>query len=242
MPELTTSPPVRRSAPLSEGATQSKSGPTCEWHLRRPLPPAASWPALLLAFLLPVSANLSAAPASLPGDAAHGERLAQLCLPCHGSSAVIIGDPPVHPPKLIGQRSEFIYLSLLKYQSGARQDAIMGPVAATLTLQDMRDLGVFLAAGGPVRPPEPAGADSWAHEKVHRDCSACHGETGMGEMWGIPVLTGQNRDYLLTALRRFQQGSRAESTMGPIARQLTPSQAEQLADYFARQTHLKVTP
>ena len=186
-------------------------------------------------------AAAASAPPFFPASAERGAALAVTCLACHGPPNAPVGSPAVHPPKLVGQRPEAIYLALLAYQSGARVSPIMGPRAAALSLQQMRDLGAYLAAEGPVRPPTPAGSDSWAHEKVHRDCTSCHGETGMGEMWGMPVLTGQNEDYLIAALNAYRDGTRRDPTMGPIAKRLTRQELEQLAGYFARQTHLRLT-
>jgi cytochrome c553 len=190
--------------------------------------------------LLAASAQAGAAtPAYFPADAKRGATLAAPCLTCHGPSDMRLGSPPVHPPKLVGERPDALYLALLAYQRGARRNEIMQAVVAALSLQDMRDLAAYLAAEGPKRPPTPASTDSWAHEKVHRDCTACHGETGMGEMWGIPVLTGQYRDYLVSALMAYRDGARHNDTMGPIAGRLTPQEIEQLADYFAQQMHLR---
>lgn len=189
------------------------------------------------------SARLAAAadPAYFPANAARGAMLAGPCLTCHGPVNPPLGSPPVHPPKLIGGRPDALFLALLAYRRGTRTDAIMQAAIASLSLQDLRDLAAYLAAEGPLRPPAPAEADTWAHEKVHRDCTACHGETGMGEMWGIPVLTGQNRDYLVAALMAYRDGTRRNATMGPIAARLTPQEIERLAEYFASQTHLRLT-
>jgi cytochrome c553 len=188
------------------------------------------------------AAAAASAPPYFPASAERGAALAAPCLACHGASNVPMGSPPLHPPKLVGQRPEAIYLALLAYQRGARQSLIMTPVAASLSLQQMRDLGAYLAAEGPLRPPTPAEVDSWAHEKVHQDCSHCHGESGMGEMWGMLVLTGQHEDYLIAALSAYRDDTRRDPTMGPIAKSLTPQELEQLAHYFARQSHLRLTP
>lgn len=188
------------------------------------------------------AAAAASAPSYFPASAERGAALAAPCLACHGPPNVPAGSPPIHPPKLAGQRPEAIYLALFAYQRGTRDSPIMGPVAASLSLQQMRDLGAYLAAEGPIRPPTPAEADSWAHEKVHRDCTSCHGETGMGEMWGMLVLTGQHKDYLIAALTAYRVGTRRDATMGPIAKSLTPQELELLAAYFARQSHLRLTP
>ena len=203
--------------------------------------------ALLLSVRLIVLVSLgtgasAAVPAFFPASAERGATIAAPCLACHGPPNVPVGSPLVRPPKLAGQRPEALYLALLAYQSGARHSDIMNPIAAAMSLQQMRDLGAYLAAEGPVRPPTPVQTDSWAHEKVHRDCTSCHGESGMGEMWGMLVLTGQHEDYLIAALNAYRDGTRSDATMGPIAKSLTPQELEQLAAYFASQKHLRLVP
>jgi cytochrome c553 len=113
-------------------------------------------------------------------------------------------------------------------------------MVAKLTEQDMRDLGAYLSAGGP-HMPSTAGVDTWAHGKVHRDCTHCHGESGMGVMPGVPVLTGQHADYLVHALEAYRSGDRSNPTMAPVVAKLTPKEVKLLAEYFALQKHLKVS-
>jgi cytochrome c553 len=187
-----------------------------------------------------VGGAVGAEPSSFfPADPERGRALAAVCLPCHGVPGMPSGtEPPFSVPRLRGQRGEAIFLALLDYQNGARQSAIMSPWVANLSVQDMRDLGAYLSASGPY-VPETYGEGSWAHEKVRRDCTACHGESGMGVMAGVPVLTGQHEDYLVYALQAYRDGRRADPTMGPIARSLTDEEVERLAAYFAAQSHLE---
>lgn len=199
--------------------------------------PGASWPVALVMF---VAGGVGAEPHDyFPADRDRGRELAAVCLACHGVPDMPSGtEPSFAVPRLRGQRGEAIFLALLDYQSGARQSAIMSPLVANLSVQDMRDLGAYLSASGPY-VPETYGQGSWAHEKVRRDCTACHGESGMGVMAGVPVLTGQHEDYLVHALRAYRNGRRADPTMGPIARSLTDEEVERLAAYFAGQRHLE---
>ena len=182
-------------------------------------------------------------PSLFPTNAERGRSLATVCLACHGlSDAPVVGAAAIHPPKLVGQRPEVIFKALIAYQSGARRSDVMGPLVAGVPLQNLRDLSAYLAAGGPIRVPKLVGEQTWAHEKVHRDCTSCHGETGMGEMWGIPVLTGQRYEYLVYALNAYRDGTRAEPTMGPIASKLSAEDIHRLATYFSQQTHLRFIP
>jgi formylglycine-generating enzyme required for sulfatase activity/cytochrome c2 len=200
--------------------------------------------------LLATAANVAGAAAAMhahaagvdyyPANAERGKQLASACLACHGMRDMPSGtDPAFRVPLLAGQRGEAIFNALLDYASGRRESAVMQPLTAALSVQDMRDLGAYLTASGPY-VPGTVDQGSWAHDKVHRDCTACHGESGMGVMAGIPVLTGQYADYLVHALDAYRDGTRQDPTMGPIAKHLTPEESRDLAAYFAAQEHLAV--
>lgn len=176
-----------------------------------------------------------------PADAERGKTLAAPCLACHGMPNMPSGTTPsFRVPLLAGQRGEVIFQALRDYQSGKRQSAVMQPMVATLSLQDMRDLGAYLSASGPY-VPNTHDEGSWAHQKVHSDCTICHGESGMGVTAGVPVLTGQHEDYLVYALKSYQNGTRSNESMGPIANKLSDEEIEKLAHYFSNQEHLKVS-
>jgi cytochrome c553 len=179
-------------------------------------------------------------PAFNPANAARGKTLAEPCAACHFIEGMQAGALGFQVPKLAGQRPEAIFQALRDYKSGARKSELMAPMVANLTEQNMRDLGAYLSAGGP-HMPATAGADTWAHDKVHRDCTHCHGESGMGVMPGVPVLTGQHADYLVHALESYRNGDRSNPTMGPVVAKLTPKEIKLLAEYFALQKHLKVS-
>jgi cytochrome c553 len=179
-------------------------------------------------------------PAFNPANAAKGKTLAAPCTACHFVEDMPAGSLGFHVPKLAGQRPEAIFQALRDYKSGARRSELMAPMVANLSEQDMRDLGAYLSAGGP-HMPTTYGAGSWAHEKVHRDCTHCHGESGMGVMPGVPALTGQHADYLVHAMEAYRNGERSNSTMGPVVAKLTVKEVKLLADYFAMQKHLKVS-
>lgn len=201
-----------------------------------------AWPArLLLSGLLAAATNVSTAEpdAYFPADAERGRELATACRACHGIPDMPSGTVPAfRVPLLAGQRGEAIVSALRDYRNGARQSPVMAALVEGLSLQDMRDLAAFLSASGPY-VPDTADQGSWAHEKVHRDCTACHGESGMGVMAGVPVLTGQHADYLVHALVAYRDGSRSNPTMGPIAKALSPDEVARLAAYFAKQSHLR---
>lgn len=174
-----------------------------------------------------------------PGDAERGEELGAQCLACHGENAPLAASSPVPPPHLYHQRQNAVFYALLDYREGRRNSAIMEPFVQTLSDQDIRDLAAFLAGPEFDEPPKPAFAGTPLHELAVKQCSLCHGETGMGEMDGMPILTGQDAAYLEHALAEYRNGGRTEPTMRAVAKALDPSHDADLARYYSAQKALE---
>lgn len=191
-------------------------------------------------FCLGTSVAHGAGSAFYPADAARGKEKAAICLSCHGAQNMQLGTPPFHVPKLRGQRPSSIYYALLDYKSGARKSDLMAPMVQGLTDQEMRDISAYLA--GEVNTVTPVAVDqgSWAHEKNHRDCTACHGEGGYGTLHGVPAIAGQHKDYLVHALNAYRSGERSNGSMVPIAKALSEDEIDKMAEYFSRQHHLEL--
>lgn len=65
-------------------------------------------------------------------------------------------------------------------------------------------------------------------------CVACHGTTGQGQgAAGFPRLAGMNAEYLELQLHGFQNGTRENPVMSPVAKLLSPADAKALAAYYA---------
>lgn len=204
--------------------------------------------AVLLAFsvfgqipLLRAGTAVDAYPAFYPADAARGAPLATTCSACHHAEPMVVGAQAIHVPKLTGQRPNSIFDALLEYKSGARPSDLMAPIAAALSEQDMRDVAQYLA-GPDIKPARDPLPDTWARRRVHEDCEACHGETGIGVMPGIPVIGGQYADYLVYALQSYRSDVRSNPTMRAMARNLSDEQMHELAQYFADRGYLRAGP
>ena len=65
-------------------------------------------------------------------------------------------------------------------------------------------------------------------------CVACHGPAGQGQVAaGFPRLAGMNAGYLAAQLQSFQDGTRMNPIMGPIAKLLGKEDRKALATYYA---------
>lgn len=79
------------------------------------------------------------------GDPAAGERKAGICAGCHGIPGWRNAYPAYPVPKLGGQHASYIAAALKAYQSRQRSHPTMQAIAASLTEQDMADLGAYFA-------------------------------------------------------------------------------------------------
>lgn len=77
------------------------------------------------------------------GDPVAGKEKSTACQACHGEDG---NSPDGQFPRLAGQHSDYIVVSLENYQSGARKNAIMAGFAGPLTAQDREDLAAFYSS------------------------------------------------------------------------------------------------
>jgi cytochrome c553 len=69
-----------------------------------------------------------------------------------------------------------------------------------------------------------------------RVCAICHGERGVPQNPAIPVIWGQQENYLLKQLHDFESGDRAFEAMAWTASTLSQSEMASAATYFAKKS------
>jgi cytochrome c553 len=67
-------------------------------------------------------------------------------------------------------------------------------------------------------------------------CNACHDVNGMRKNATIPVIWGQQENYLVKQLHDFESGDRNDEVMSWMAKTLTQQELRVAATYFAKQT------
>ncbi len=205
-----------------------------------PRPAPTSEPVVQPAF---ATTRVVLTPAMLrPSDAelvGRGATLALRCTMCHGAR----GLSEANSPNLAGQYAPVIFKELQDYKSGARTSAVMTPLVADLSSQDMRDLAAYYAYLPRPSGPQPASigptpqiVESGAPMRGIAPCGACHG--GIDNKIGSPRLEGEPVAYLQAQLQAFASGARHNDIGGQmrnVARQMTPAEIEASARYYARQ-------
>lgn len=184
---------------------------------------------LVLGLAVIVPANAQSAPA---GNAARGKTLAYTCLGCHGSEGYKNVQPMYSVPRVSGQSAAYLVAALKGYKSGERSHMTMHAHAMSMSDQDMWDIATYMAGTtiktDAVKPTGTAPAAAAV-------CVACHGNNGVGITPDYPVLAGQHRDYLVRALKEYQQGGRKNAVMAGFMGALKPADIEALAAYYAAQ-------
>lgn len=174
-----------------------------------------------------------------PLSIGRGATLSLRCTMCHGER----GLSGANTPNLAGQNALVVYKQLQDFQSGARQNAVMSPMATNLNDQDMRDLAAYYAS---LPPRRVRGVDLTdappivVHGAPLRNipaCAVCHG--GIDTKAGSPWLDGLPTAYTQAQLRAFASGARHNDISGQmrnIAQNMTDAEMAEAASWYASLT------
>ncbi len=164
-------------------------------------------------------------------------RTIESCALCHGADGLGRGTGAF--PKLAGQSSEYLYQSLVAYARNDRNSGLMGPIAAGLSDQEMRELARYYADLEAPRQIDPAAEDAAAVERgrmialdgirEHRiqSCASCHGPSALARNPVHPDLAGQYPDYLSLQLQLFKKDIRGGEGYAEIMHQVTGRKSDQ---------------
>lgn len=181
-------------------------------------------------------------------DPAKGKVIAEtVCVACHGAD----GNSAVSAnPNLAGQVEEYIYKQLKNFKAtdgkpAARNNPIMGGMAAPLSDEDMKNVAAWFAS----QKMKPAAAKDEKQialgQKLWRGgdakkgipaCAGCHGPAGAGLPALFPRLAGQFPEYTEAQLKSFRTEERAndpEKMMRMIAAKLSDVEIKAVAEYAA---------
>ena len=95
-----------------------------------------------LALSVAVALSLLLSSTAHAGDAALGEVKAGTCAACHGAGG---NAPLAGNPKLAGQHEKYLIQAMRDYQTGARKNAVMNPLAADWSRADIADLAAYFS-------------------------------------------------------------------------------------------------
>jgi cytochrome c553 len=175
------------------------------------------------------------------GNAEAGATKAVVCQACHGANG-----NSVNPewPSLAGIGADYLAEQLKNFKEHKRDNPVMMPNAASLSPDDMADLGAYFDSQ--INTGLEADPSYWkAGEKLYRAgdkdraipaCMACHGPTGHGnEPAKFPALRGQHSVYVVKQLNDYASGARTTGPNGimpAIAKRLSAEDIRNAASYL----------
>ena len=179
------------------------------------------------------------------GDAEQGKAISGTCVACHGTDGNSVN--PIWP-SLAGQHENYLVRQLKLFKSGERENALMAPMAANLSEQDMADLAAYFSSQPltmKAADPEQVELGKAIYQGGDQDraipaCMSCHGPTGQGNpVSGYPVLANQHAAYTALQLRAYKAGQALKNkddvngqVMAGVAKYMTEEEIDAVSSYI----------
>jgi len=161
------------------------------------------------------------------GNAVAGEPLTAVCGGCHGSHGVSTDSAT---PSLAGQDSQYLTHAINAYRT-TRKHALMSRLVANLGDQDIANIAAFYAT----QSSKPAENGQALLTGTTDKCNRCHSGGLDNPALAIPIINGQDKDYLILALRAYRDDRRGNSMMHNMSLPYSDSMIEGIASYYASQ-------
>jgi cytochrome c553 len=161
------------------------------------------------------------------GNAVAGEPLTAVCGGCHGSHGVSTDSAT---PSLAGQDPQYLTHAINAYRT-TRKHALMSRLVANLSDQDIANIAAFYST----QKSKPAENGQALLTGTIDKCNRCHSVGVDNPALAIPIIDGQDKDYLILALRAYRDDRRGNSMMHNMSLPYSDSMIEGLASYYASQ-------
>jgi len=174
-------------------------------------------------------ASQQPAPRSAPstGDPAAGEPRTAVCGGCHGSHGVSTDSAT---PSLAAQDPQYLTQATKAYRTTRKHD-LMQRLVTPLSDQDISNIVAFYVT----QKSKPAENGQTLIKEITDKCNRCHAGDRENPALAIPVINGQDKDYLTLALRAYRDDKRGNSMMHNMSMPYSDSVIESIASYYASQ-------
>ncbi len=161
------------------------------------------------------------------GDPAAGEPLSASCGACHGARGVSY-DPMV--PSLASQEPNYLMAAIKAYRNHER---VHEDMITDKSDQEIEDITAYYT----VQKAEAAADQQNTVKELAAKCDRCHSPSVGKRTLVVPSLAGQNRDYLVRAMREYRENDRGSSMMHKMSSGYSDEMIEALATYYAAQSN-----
>lgn len=165
-------------------------------------------------------------PAPPSGEAAAGEPLTAKCGGCHGSHGV---SRDATTPSLASQDPEYLMHSIRAYGKG-RHNELMQRAVTELGDKELENIVAFYT----VQKSRAAENGQTLIQELSEKCNRCHRADDMdNRAMAIPNIRGQDKDYLVMALRAYRDERRESSVMHKMSLPYSDAVIESIASFYA---------
>ena len=166
-----------------------------------------------------------AAPAT--GDAAAGASLSAVCSGCHGVHGVSADSMT---PNLAGQDYKYLVAAIKAYRTTRKRDKMRLYITG-LKDKDIQDIAAYYAT----QKSGPAERGQTMVRDLTEKCDRCHAAGAGSAVIAVPKIAGQDRDYLMMALRAYRDDRRESTAMHIMSLPYGDAVIESIASYYASQ-------
>jgi cytochrome c553 len=161
------------------------------------------------------------------GNPAAGEPLTAVCGGCHGSHGV---STDAATPNLAGQDPQYLVHAIKSYRKTRRHEG-MEAYVGDLSQQDIENIAAFYS----VQQSRPAEKGQTLVQELIAKCDRCHAGNVENAAMAVPRIKGQDKDYLIMALRAYRDDRRESSMMHNMSLPYSDSIIESVASFYASQ-------
>jgi cytochrome c553 len=166
-------------------------------------------------------------PAPSFGDPVAGEPLTAMCGGCHGSHGV---SSDASTPTLAGQDPRYLVAAIKAYGK-TRHHEVMQRQVSNLSDRDIENIAAFYV----VQKSKPAEKGERLVQDLAEKCNRCHAAAVDNPAMALPRISGQDKEYLIMALRAYRDDRRESSTMHKMSLPFGDAVIESIAALYASQ-------
>ena len=167
-------------------------------------------------------------PAPRFGDPAAGEPLSAVCGGCHGASGV---STDTATPSLASQDPVYLVEAIKAYRTTRKREKMRAYVTG-LSDKEIENVAAFYT----VQKSRPAEKGQTIVKDLVDKCDRCHSpEADQNPALAVPKIRGQDKDYLVMALRAYRDDRRESSMMHRMSLPYSDSIIESLSSVYATQ-------
>lgn len=165
-------------------------------------------------------------PAPGLGDPVAGEPATAMCGGCHGARGVSSDSAT---PSLAGQDAKYLVNSMNSYRK-ERKNWGMQRYVAGLSEKDIENIAAYYA----IQQSKAADEEPSSIKDLADKCNRCH-NADTNPTVATPNMNGQDKDYLIMAVRAYRDGKRQSSMMHNMSFSYSNAMIESIAGWYASQ-------